>query len=182
MVSYIEHKTELLFFIVDKDAKISPALQMMVCVFIFPVFVICVVIAVIAAVLIAVMGTANSDFCAVGPEVTVSHILSELGLIRGSMIFDTFEYYQTGCNTRDPMERLYKFEERLQSGITSASSFLERFNEIGMEEMNEKCGANVRPLVEVISILRDNLGILLGGELFKTETILFYAVVHLAQD
>jgi len=79
------------------------------------------------------------------------------------MIFDTFEYYQTGCNTRDPMERLYKYEERLQSGITSASSFLERFNEIGMEEMNEKCGANVRPLVEVISILRDNLGILLGA-------------------
>ena len=153
--------------IVDKDAKISPALQMMVSVFIFPVFVICVVIAVITSVLIAIMGIANSDFCAVGPELTVTNILFELGLRRGSMIFDTFEYYQTGCKTTDPIALLYKYEDFLQDGITSASSFLERFNEIGMEEMNEKCGANVRPLVEVISILRDNLGILLGGEFLR---------------
>lgn len=164
--------------IVDKDAKISPALQMMVTVFIFPMFVICVVIAVISAVLIGVMGTANSDFCAVGPEVTVSNILFELGLRRGTMIYDTFEYYQSGCKTKDPMALLYKYEEFLQRGITSASSFLERFNEIGMEEMNDKCGANVRPLVEVISVLRDNLGILLGGELLFTSETLFYPVSH----
>ena len=163
--------------IIEKDAKISPALQMMVSVFIFPVFVICVVIAVITAVLIGVMGTANSDFCAKGPEVTVSNILFELGLRRGSMIYDTFEYYQSGCKTRDPMTLLYNYEEFLQKGISSASSFLGRFNEIGMEEMNDKCGANVRPLVEVVSVLRDNLGILLGGECFNVSD-LFCPIFH----
>lgn len=165
--------------ILDKDARINPALQMMVNVFFFPVFVICVVIAVTSAVLIAVMGTANSDFCAIGPEVTVQNILKELGLIKGSMIYDTFEYYQTGCKTTDPMDLLYGYEDRLQTGIASASTFLDRFNEIGMEEMNETCGANVRPLVEVVSILRDNLGILLGGELVNSEFLL-YSISYLA--
>lgn len=46
--------------IIDKKARINPALQMMVSVFIFPVFVVCVIIAVAAAVAFAVIGTANS--------------------------------------------------------------------------------------------------------------------------
>lgn len=103
------------------------------------------------------------DFCAVGPEVTVSNILKERGLIQGSMIYDTFEYYQSGCKTTDPMALYYDYEKHLQSGIASASDFIDRFNEVGMEEMTEQCGANVRPLVEVVSVLRDNLGILLGA-------------------
>lgn len=164
--------------ILDKDASINPALQMMVNVFIFPVFVICVVIAVFTTVLLAVVGTANSDFCAVGPELTVSNILKELGLKRGTMIYDTFAYYQTGCRMADPMARFYRYEDRLHSGIASASNFLDRFNEIGMEEMNEKCGANVRPLVEVVSVLRDNLGILLHGELVTSE-FLFHSLSYL---
>ena len=162
--------------ILDKDARINPALQMMVTVFIFPVFVACVLLAVAAAVLIAVIGIGNSDFCAVGPEVTVSNILFELGIIRGSMIYDTFEYYQTGCETRDPIALLYKYEELLQSGITSATNLLYQFDEIGMEEMNDACGANVRPLVEVVSILRDNLGILLGGALVNLNSCFLYRV------
>lgn len=103
------------------------------------------------------------DFCAVGPEVTVSNILKERGLIQGSMIYDTFEYYQSGCKTTDPMALYYDYEKHLQGGIASASDFIDRFNEVGMEEMTEQCGANVRPLVEVVSVLRDNLGILLGA-------------------
>jgi len=158
--------------ILDKEARINPALQMMVNVFIFPVFVSCVVLAVISAVLLAVVGTANSDFCAGGPEVTVSNILMERGLIQGSMVYDTFEYYQSGCRTTDPMALFYKYEDRLHSGIASASKFLDQSNEIGTEEMNKICGANVRPLVEVISVLRDNLGILSSGELVTSECIL----------
>ena len=85
-------------------------------------------------------------------------------MAQGSMIYDTFEYYQSGCKTTDPMDLLYEYEKHLQSGIASASNFIDRFDEVGIEKMNDQCGANVRPLVEVVSILRDNLGILLGGE------------------
>lgn len=33
-----------------------------------------------------------------------------------------------------------------------------------MEEISEQCGASVRPIVEGIGLVKDNLGILLSGK------------------
>ena len=83
----------------------------------------------------------------------------------GSTIYDYFEYYQTGCKTTSPMDKWYEYDADVQNGITLASDFIDRFNEVGIEKMNDKCEGNVRPLVEFVIILRDNLGILLNGAL-----------------
>lgn len=38
-------------------------------------------------------------------------------------------------------------------------------NEVGTDEISDQCGASVRPVVEGIGLVKDNLGILLSGEL-----------------
>ena len=66
-----------------------------------------------------------------------------------------------GCTTEDPITHLYKYEDDLQSGISSATKFLTQADKIGMDEMSEQCGTNVSPTIEGIGVLKDNLGILL---------------------
>lgn len=68
------------------------------------------------------------------------------------------------CTTQDPIEGFYKYEEYIQTGITSAQLFLTQVEEIGMDEISDQCGASVRPIVEGIGLVKDNLGILLSGE------------------
>ena len=58
--------------ILDKNPKIDPALQMMVRFFIFPLFVVCVVLAVAASAIFAVVSTANSGEVVLKFFITVS--------------------------------------------------------------------------------------------------------------
>ena len=68
-----------------------------------------------------------------------------------------------GCATEDPIKDLYKYEDGIQSGIGSANDFLTQTDEIGIDEINAKCGADVRPIIEGIGLIKDNLGILLSA-------------------
>jgi hypothetical protein len=68
------------------------------------------------------------------------------------------------CTTQDPIEGFYKYEGYIQTGISSAQTFLAHVEEVGMDEISDQCGAPVRPIVEGIGLVKDNLGILLSGE------------------
>jgi hypothetical protein len=48
--------------------------------------------------------------------------------------------------------------------MSSAQTFLVKVEEIGIDAISSKCGAPVRPIVEDIGLVKDNLGILLSGE------------------
>ena len=69
-----------------------------------------------------------------------------------------------GCTTPDPIEHLYKYEDHIQGGIGSAHKFLAQSEEIGVAEITDQCGANAMPMIEGIGLVKDNLGILLGGK------------------
>lgn len=71
--------------------------------------------------------------------------------------------YLQGCVTEDPIRHLYKYEDDLQSGIGSATQFLEKADEIGIDDLSSQCGADVSPIIEGIGLIKDNLGILLGA-------------------
>lgn len=79
-------------------------------------------------------------------------------------MFMTFSLGQ-GCTTKDPIEGYYKYEEYIQAGVSSAQTFLAQADVIGMDELSSQCGASVRPIIEGIGLVKDNLGILLSGEL-----------------
>jgi hypothetical protein len=68
-----------------------------------------------------------------------------------------------GCVTDDPINQLYQYEDYLQSGIRSADKFLVKANQIGIDELNDQCGADVTPIIEGIGIINDNLGLLLDA-------------------
>ena len=58
---------------------------------------------------------------------------------------------------------MYPYEDRLQSGIGFASEFLAQADAVGIDELNVRCGADVRPVVEGIGLVKDNLGLLLSA-------------------
>ena len=126
-----------------------------------------------------------------GPAGTVTAIFEERGITSNDMIFTAFTYYQSvrlcimyvflcsdcspclsiqlfviilqGCATDDPIIHLYEYEDHLQSGIGSADQFLAKVNEVGINEINDKCGADITSFIEGIELINDNLGILLGA-------------------
>jgi len=65
--------------------------------------------------------------------------------------------------TDDPIDQLHQYEDYLQSGIRSADKFLVKANQIGIDELNDQCGADVTPIIEGIGIINDNLGLLLDA-------------------
>jgi len=67
------------------------------------------------------------------------------------------------CATTDPIKHLYKYEDDLQMGISSANRFLLKIDEVGVGEIASQCGADVSPIIEGIGLIKDNLGILLGS-------------------
>ena len=64
------------------------------------------------------------------------------------------------CTTDDPIIQLYQYEDYLQSGIGLASFFLAKVNEVGIDEINYSCGAELTPLIEGISPINNNLELL----------------------
>mmetsp|Transcript_8507 Transcript_8507/g.19048 ORF Transcript_8507/g.19048 Transcript_8507/m.19048 type:complete len:728 (+) Transcript_8507:256-2439(+) len=145
-----------------------PALKCMSELFILPTFVLAIVGSWFATSLLAFASISNADFCSgnsqqAGPAGTVIDIFEERGISSDNMIFAAFTYYQSGCTTEDPMRHLYKYEDDLQSGIESANKFLTKTDEIGIGDINDRCGADVSPIIEGIGLIKDNLGILLGA-------------------
>jgi hypothetical protein len=67
---------------------------------------------------------------------------------------------------------LYKYEDIIQSGIGSAETFLTQSDEIGIDVISNQCGALVTPIIEGVGLVKDNLGILLGGEYNLTRQTL----------
>jgi len=68
-----------------------------------------------------------------------------------------------GCATDDPIIQLYEYEDYLQSGIGSADQFLAKVNEVGVNEINDKCGGDITSFIEGIELISDNLGLLLDA-------------------
>ncbi|KAL7553333.1 hypothetical protein ACHAWF_018175 [Thalassiosira exigua] len=136
--------------------------------FFLPVFVVLVAVSWLATSVLAFASISNADFCSgnaqqSGPAGSVLDILAERGIANDNVIHTAFTYYQSGCATEDPVDHLYQYEEDIQSGIGSANEFLVQVHEIGVEEINEQCGADVSHIVEGIGLIKDNLGILLSA-------------------
>jgi len=133
-----------------------------------PLFVILIVVSWGMTSLLAIASISNADFCSGnsqqgGPAGTVMNVFEERGISNDDVIFTTFTYYQSGCATDDPIKGLYKYEDDIQGGIASANEFLTQADQIGIDEINEQCGASVRPIIEGIGLIKDNLGILLSA-------------------
>ena len=47
--------------------------------------------------------------------------------------------------------------------MASATDFLTKADEIGIDEINEQCGANLSPIIEGVGLIKDNIGVLLGA-------------------
>ncbi|KAL3804269.1 hypothetical protein ACHAW5_005867 [Stephanodiscus triporus] len=137
--------------------------------FIFlPTFVLAIVCCWIATSALAFVSISNADFCSgnsqqSGPAGTVTAIFEERGITSNDMIFTAFTYYQSGCATDDPIIQLYEYEDYLQSGIGSADQFLAKVNEVGVNEINDKCGGDITSFIEGIELISDNLGLLLDA-------------------
>lgn len=147
-----------------------PALKWMSECFILPLFVILIVISWFVTSILAFASVSNADFCVgnsqqSGPAGIILDIFEErgIGTTNDDIIYTAFSYYQSGCATEDPIKDLYKYEDGIQSGIGSANDFLTQTDEIGIDEINAKCGADVRPIIEGIGLIKDNLGILLSA-------------------
>jgi len=145
-----------------------PALRWMSELLILPVFVVLIVVSWGMTSLLAIASISNADFCSGnsqqgGPAGTVMNVFEERGISNDDVIFTTFTYYQSGCATDDPIKGLYKYEDDIQGGIASANEFLTQADQIGMDEINEQCGASARPIIEGIGLIKDNLGILLSA-------------------
>ena len=76
--------------------------------------------------------------------------------------FSSFLILQ-GCVTEDPINDIYKYEDDLQVGIGHVTKFLDKTDEIGIDEINAQCGADVSSIIEGVGQIKDNLGILLGA-------------------
>lgn len=144
------------------------ALTCMLGIFILPTFLFVIMCCWIVSSALAFASISNADFCSgnsqqSGPAGTLLTILEERGITSGDMAFDAFVYYQTGCATDNPIIHLYQYEDYLQSSIRLADKFLVKANEIGIDELNDQCGAAVSPIIEGIGIIKENLGILLDA-------------------
>ena len=116
------------------------------------------------------------------------NILEERGITSTDMIFTAFTCYQSvrmcmcvfspafaslntalcryflqGCATEDPIIQLYKYDDYIQSSIGLADQFLAKANEVGIDEINEFCGADVTPFIERIGLIKVSLELLLGA-------------------
>jgi len=145
-----------------------PALRWMAELLILPLFVILVVASWLATSVLAIGSISNADFCSgnsqqSGPSGTVMGVFEQRGITDDDIIFATFSYYQSGCETDDPIYHLYQYEDDIQGGIGSANEFLMQADKIGIEEINEQCGANVKSIIEGVGLIKDNLGILLNA-------------------
>ena len=58
---------------------------------------------------------------------------------------------------------MYKYEDGIQSGIGSANEFLTQADDVGIDEITAQCGADVRPVIEGVGLVKDNLGLLLSA-------------------
>jgi len=74
-----------------------------------------------------------------------------------------FRIFLQGCATEDPINDIYKYEDDLQVGIGHVTKFLDKTDEIGIDEINTQCGADVSSIIEGVGQIKDNLGILLGA-------------------
>eukprot|EP00956_Cyclotella_meneghiniana_P006393 scaffold8377_cov75-Cyclotella_meneghiniana.AAC.2 len=142
-------------------------LKMITMILVFPAFIVLVCSSWIGAAFVSFIGVSNADFCSGpdqnGPDESINNILQSYVRV-DSIVFQAFAYFQSDCATEDPIQDFYKYEEYIQTGISSAQSFLAHIDEIGTEEISERCGASVRPIVEGIGLVKDNLGILLSGK------------------
>ncbi len=68
-----------------------------------------------------------------------------------------------GCATEDPIVQLYDYEDYIQSGIGSASYFIAKMKEVGIDKINNSCGMDASPVIEGIGLINDNLELLLGA-------------------
>lgn len=118
------------------------------------------------------------------------NIFKERGITEDDIIYESFSYYQSvrrcfalilhqlafisfiflclttqpqECETQDPVEHLYKYEDGLQHGVGLANDFLKQADEIGPDKINEQCGADASHIIEIIGLIKDNLGILLDS-------------------
>ena len=83
--------------------------------------------------------------------------------IRVSQYSSLSIYIIQGCATEDPIIQLYKYEDYIQSSIGLADQFLTKANEVGIDEINEFCGADVTPFIERIGLIKVSLELLLGA-------------------
>ena len=99
-----------------------------------------------------------------GPEGTLAGIFDLRGMNRSnSVVYTSFEYFRSQCSTRNPIEKLYVYEDQIQRGISSATAFLNQAADIGVDEITRQCGSEVTPIIDGISLVEDNLGMLLGA-------------------
>ena len=116
------------------------------------------------------------------------NILEERGITSNDMIFTAFTCYQSvrmcmcvfspafvslntalcryflqGCATEDPIIQLYEYEDYIRSGIGSASYFIVKMKEVGIDKISNSCGMDASPVFEGIGLINDNLELLLGA-------------------
>lgn len=146
-----------------------PALRCMTMMLFLPIFVVSVALFWMTAIALGIGSLANADFCTgkvdnAGPEGTLAGIFDLRGMNRSnSAMYTSFEYFRSQCATRNPIETLYVYEDQIQRGISSATAFLNQAADIGVDEITRQCGSEVTPIIDSISLVEDNLGMLLGA-------------------
>eukprot|EP00804_Cyclotella_cryptica_P005769 CCRYP_000093-RB/>CCRYP_000093-RB protein AED:0.06 eAED:0.06 QI:617/1/1/1/1/0.85/7/102/667 len=152
--------------LVSLSGRYLEPLKFITMMLVFPAFVILISSSWIAAAFISFLGISNADFCngpeESGPDGTVNNIL-KVFVSNESIIFKAFTYFQSGCATEDPIKDFYKYEDFIQTGISSAQTFLSHVDEVGIDKISSQCGASVSPIIEGIGLVKDNLGILLSA-------------------
>jgi hypothetical protein len=63
----------------------------------------------------------------------------------------------------DPIIKLYEYEDYLQSGIGLADQFLTKADKVGIDEINNFCGADVTHFIEHIGLIKVSSELLLGA-------------------
>ena len=116
--------------------------------------------------LFGLLTTANSDMCSGGedfpsPDGTILEVLRQQGYDNpNSIIFQSIAYYTGGCRTPFPFVFLREYLDELNLAMNSTDVLRNSVDSIGIEELEELCGAGFASLNTLLDDVADKLVIL----------------------
>ena len=134
--------------------------------FFVPLFGIGIIFSWVCVSLFGLLTTANSDMCSGGedfpsPDGTILEVLRQQGYDNpNSIIFQSIAYYTGGCRTPFPFIFLRDYLDELSLAMNSTDVLRNSVDSIGIEELEELCGAGFASLNSLLDDVADKLVIL----------------------
>lgn len=117
----------------------------------------------IVACIVGSVATLNADLCMSGedemkgPEMSLVQLLHERGVDEDGLLYKIISYFTLGCQSANPFDFVDKYQHDLNEAVKEIQSFRRQVNHIGVESINELCGSDVQPLVNLLLPLSLNL-------------------------